>query len=217
MLKMGVFQSLGLGRCINRESRRKKYLEGASNDSEPRRKKELGRASISLDTSLQLSRDISVRIVHAGGREELYQNAVPASQVMEKYPGMYVARSEVFKNPHESLLCPEEDLLPGQKYYIIPSTTAHKLKRRHPEKSKGEEEKWDWNFTIDAGRESMEDSICYASDFYASKARWSRDSRCSPRKCVKGKRPFRPPLPKAKSCRGLGWEPSLTSVQELSP
>lgn len=217
MLKRGVFQLLGLGRCINRESRRKKDLEGASNDREPRRNKELGGDSIPLDTSLQLSRDISVRIVHAGGLEELYQNAVPASQLMEKYPGMHVARSEVFKNPHKSLLCPEDDLLPGQKYYIIPSSTVQKLKRRHPEKSKGEEENWDWNFPIDVGGESMEDSICYASDFYASKARWSRDSRSSSRKGIKGKRPFRPPLPKAKSGRGLGWEPSLTSVQELSP
>lgn len=153
MLKKGVFQCLGLGRCIDRESRRKKDLEGASNDREHRRKNELGGAPypISLDMSLQLSRDISVRIVHAGGREELYQNVVTASQVMKKYPGMSVVRSEVFKNPHESLLCPEDDLLPGQKYYIIPSTTVQKLKRRHPEKFKGKEEQWDWNFTIDAG------------------------------------------------------------------
>lgn len=216
MLKKGVFQWLGLGRCIDRESRRKKDLEGASNDREHRRKNELGGAPypISLDMSLQLSRDISVRIVHAGGREELYQNVVTASQVMKKYPGMSVVRSEVFKNPHESLLCPEDNLLPGQKYYIIPSTTVQKLKRRHPEKFKGKEEQWDWNFTIDAGRESMEDSISYASDFYASKGRWSRSSS---RKGIKGKKPFKPPLPKAKSCRGLGWEPSLRSVQELSP
>lgn len=198
MLK-GCVQLLGLGN--HRETRRKKNLEGAS---------------ISMDMSLQ-SKDIFVRIVHAGGREELYQNAVPASQLMEKYPGMSVARKEVFKNPHKSLLHPEENLLPGQKYYIIPSSTVQKLKHRHPEKAKVKElsegEEWDSKIIIDAGRVSMEESICSAKEFYVSRERWSR---CSKRKLLP-KTPFVPPLPKEKSFRGFGWEPSLTSVQELSP
>ena len=108
-------QLLGMGH--NRETRRNKYLEGASKDTEFRRIS--GEVSISLDISLQ-SKNIFVRIVHAGGREEWYQDAVPASRLMEKYPGMFVAWTEVFKNPHKSLLLPEENLLPGQKYYIIP-------------------------------------------------------------------------------------------------
>ena len=108
-------QLLGMGH--NRETRRNKYLEGASKDTEFRRI--LGEVSIALDISLQ-SKNIFVRVVHAGGREERYQDVVPASRLMEKYPGMFVAWTEVFKNPHKSLLHPEENLLPGQKYYIIP-------------------------------------------------------------------------------------------------
>ncbi|KAL0004327.1 hypothetical protein SO802_011888 [Lithocarpus litseifolius] len=88
----GCVQFLGMGH--NRETRRKKYLEGASKDTEFRRIS--GEVSISLDISLQ-SKNIFVRIVHVAGQEERYQVAVPASQLMEKYPGMFVARTEVFK------------------------------------------------------------------------------------------------------------------------
>ncbi|KAK3041852.1 hypothetical protein RJ639_000368 [Escallonia herrerae] len=102
-----------------------------------RRRKALGDASMSLNLNIQL-KDITVRVVHAGGREELYHNAIPASQLLKKYPGMCVARPEVFKNPNESILSPEEKLLPGHKYYIIPSTTVQKVKRKHSKK-KGEE------------------------------------------------------------------------------
>ncbi|XP_030960931.1 uncharacterized protein LOC115982463 [Quercus lobata] len=139
----------------NRETRRKKYLEGASKDTEFRR---ISGVSISLDISLQ-SKNIFVRIVHAGGREEGYQDAVPASRLMEKYPGMFVARTEVFTNPHKSHLHPEENLLPGQKYYIIPSRTVQKLKHRYPEKAQvkeiSKEEEWDSKIIIDAGEVSM--------------------------------------------------------------
>lgn len=71
--------------------------------------------------------------------DELYQNIISASKVMEMYPGMCVARPEVFKKPHESLLWPEDKLLPGQKYYIIPSSTAKKLKCKCPGKVKVDE------------------------------------------------------------------------------
>lgn len=85
--------------------------------------------------SLQ-SNDFTVRIVHYDGREELYLNALLASQLMEKHPGFCVARPEVSKNPRKSLLWPEEKLLPGQKYYLIPCTTAQKLMHRRLEKVK---------------------------------------------------------------------------------
>ena len=83
---------------------------------------------MSVDLSLQ-SRDISVRIVHAGGQEELYQNSVPVSHLMEKYPGMCIARPEVFKNPHRSLLWREDSLFawPEVLHYPIhysPKTEA---------------------------------------------------------------------------------------------
>lgn len=196
-------------------------LLGLYRDShrEAKRKKELGGASVSLDLCLQ-SKDISVRIIHAGGREELYQYALPASQLMEKYPGMCVARPEVFKNPQESLLWPDENLLPGHKYLIIPYATARKLKCKHMDKvpfrgsSEGNDETLDVNITWDVGGDMSEESVCSAKEFYESK---DRLPKYLVRKSVRAKKPFVPPLPKARSFQGLGWEPSLTSVKELSP
>lgn len=73
------------------------------------------------------------------GKEGLYQNAVPPSQLIEMYPGMFVAWPEVFQYPQESLLYPEDKLLPGQKYYIVPSTIVQKLKQKHPKKAEAKE------------------------------------------------------------------------------
>ncbi|KAK6242148.1 hypothetical protein SCA6_007537 [Theobroma cacao] len=201
------------------------FVRHANHDSGS--KKALGRTPMSVD--LSQSRDISVRIVHAGGREELYQNAVPVSHLMEKYPGMCIARPEVFNNPHESLLWPKDSLLPGQKYYIIPSTTALKLKRKHQEKVKvkgaaeGREDMSDARITWDVSGENLEESVHSAKEFYvtkpskASKVPKQRQPIYSLRTGGRVKKPFVPPLPRTISLRESGWEPSLTSVQELSP
>ncbi|KAJ9176329.1 hypothetical protein P3X46_011653 [Hevea brasiliensis] len=199
------------------------HLFGQSRGSheESRTKKEFGNSPIT-GHALTVKR-FSVRIVHAGGQEELYQHAVPASHLMEKYPGMCVARPEVFRNPQQSLLCPDENLLPGHKYLIIPSTTARKLKHKQMEKArvegyaKGKDEMSDANITWEAGRDISEDSVYSAKEFYTSKGRCSRDPKRSARKGIKPRKPFVPPLLKARILQGPGWEPSLTSVQELSP
>lgn len=219
---------VGLGRNSGSRESRRKELEGSSEyrSSESRGKKEVRGSSISLDVRLK-AKDIYVGIGHAGGREELYPNAIPAYKLMEKYPGISVARPEVFKSPHDSQLCPEDSLLPGKKYYVVPSSTVQKLKHKHRKKAEVKEhvevkkENWDWKITIDVGKLSLEERICYAKDFYQSMEKTesiSKDpTRPSTRKRVRGKKPFVPPLSKGKSFRGLGWEPSLTSVPELSP
>ena len=176
-------------------------------------RKDLGGAPMSVDLSLQ-SRDISVRIVHAGGQEELYQNAVLVSHLMEKYPGMCIAFPEVFKNPHQSLLWPEDSLLPGQKYLIIPSTTAHKLKRRHQEKVKvkgaaeGRENMSDARITWDITGENLEESVYSAKEFYFTKSskvskvpkeRWSKYTA----KSWKGKEASYTPSAKDKIVAGI--------------
>ncbi|XP_059657852.1 uncharacterized protein LOC132304270 [Cornus florida] len=195
---------VGLVRCINRESRRKK---------------EFGKAAISLDFSVQL-KDITVRIIHAGGREEKYQNAIPASQLMEKYPGMFVARPQVFKNPHEAVLVAEDMLLPGHKYFIIPSTTVQKLKRKHSQKGKvkesaeDKEAMFDQKTDSDASVDWSDESVCSAKDFSVSKEMWSECAGKTHRKVKKG---FTPPIQNPRMWRDLSWEPSLTSIQELSP
>ncbi|KAM7269136.1 hypothetical protein ACFE04_024633 [Oxalis oulophora] len=190
--------------------------EEHSDNSETIRKKESASVRASLDMSI-LSRDVSVRIVHAGGQEELYENVMPASQLLEKYPGMCVARPEVFKNPEGSLLWPDENLLPGQKYLMIPSSTARKLKHRHlvnvpgrriaevnrvarvrrrrpPEvmrNSEMEKSIVDANITWDLDKEIKDESFSSAKDFYASGEFPPTES--SPKKSPKRQTPTRSP------------------------
>lgn len=184
-------------------------------DKDSRRKKlELEWPVKSFDLSIQL-KDITVRIVHAGGREELYQGAVPASRLIDKYPGMCVAKPEVFKKPFESILSAHEQLLPGNKYYIIPSTTIAKLKRKHSSNKGNVKQPARYNELSFSGDDCSEESACSAKDFYASsKERWSG---CLRNKKLKNKEPFVPPIPRPKILKALVWEPSLTSIQELSP
>ncbi|WOH03098.1 hypothetical protein DCAR_0522490 [Daucus carota subsp. sativus] len=75
-------------------------------------------------------RSSALKIIHAGGTVEYYYMAVPASGVMEKYPSCILARPEVFKRPWDSVVRPEEILVPGQKFYVVPKRTVKKLKRR---------------------------------------------------------------------------------------
>ncbi|KAK8627440.1 hypothetical protein V6N13_135051 [Hibiscus sabdariffa] len=184
-------------------------------------KKDVQGAPKSVDFSQ--SRDMSLRIVHAGGKEELYQNALPVSYLMKKYPGMCIARPEVFTNPDESLLWPGDSLLPAQKYYIIPSSTAQKLKRRHRKKklpvrrtAKGGEETPDARITWDISGENLEESVYSAKEFYVSKPSKASKAPNAGRKGTRIKKPFVPPLPKIAMFHESGWEPSLTSIQQLS-
>lgn len=182
------------------------------NDRDFRRKKELKGARRALELSIQL-KDITVRIIHAGGREELYQSALPASRLIEKYPGMCVAHPSIFRKPHESLVPAEEQLLPGKKYYIVPSSTVQKLKRRHPIKEKAIERK-EYKEPL-SNREDFTDGYIYtAKDFYLSK---EMPSRCLPNRSQKSKKPLVPPNKKPKLLKRSRWKPSLTSIQELSP
>ncbi|XP_030449786.1 uncharacterized protein LOC115672142 [Syzygium oleosum] len=190
-------------------------------------KRAIAGASFSLEISLQFGdislgsqlNNVPVRIIHAGGRIELYEDVIPASHVMKKYPGMCVALPEVFRKPHESILSPEEDLVPGRKYFVIPSTTVSKLKRKYQEKMKAkeaaaDETKLDMKAKVNPVEEPIEQPICSANDFYTSKDRWSG---CSRRKRGIKKQPFVPPIPRARTLHSMTWEPSLSSVQELSP
>ncbi|ESW25782.1 hypothetical protein PHAVU_003G065000 [Phaseolus vulgaris] len=85
------------------------------------------------------SKEFVVRITHAGGHQELYRHAVPASKLMTKYPGMCVARPEVFKVPHQSVLWREEVLVPGHKYILISIRDVEKLKRKLLEEENSKE------------------------------------------------------------------------------
>lgn len=177
-----------------------------SNTRESRKKALMG-ITASFDVSLQFPdtslcsqvRDICVRVVHAGGREELYHHTLYASELMKKYPGTRVARPEVFRSPHESLLEGGEKLHVGFKYFIIPSTTAEKLKRRHQESMKS-----GWN----GDRGSSGDS---------NRSSRERSVKSSGKRTGTRKKAFVPPIRTKKEVRALPWEPELHSVAEISP
>ncbi|KAI4314389.1 hypothetical protein L6164_027303 [Bauhinia variegata] len=262
-------------------------------------KRRLRKAKASPDFSFR-SKDIFVRVVHQGGKEQLYQHAIPASYLMERNAGMCVAHPEVFKSPHESVLWPEELLLPGRKYFIVPCKAVEKLKQKYGEeegqemldanntakspgghevtengrnntakspgghevtvngrsnttksrsgqngrirepnevgqeipdaktnlspagdkiKEKGKEANGAGHETLNSkvnqfqGGASAEETFCSAKDFYVSKDHWAIKKR----RGLRGKKPFVPPLPKTRPYRGFGWQPSLVSVEELSP
>lgn len=177
----------------------------------------LGLAWCQKINSSHSTRDARARVIHPGSREELYETPILASQLMNKYPGMWVARPQVFRKPHESILCPGESLVPGQKYYMIPSTTAMKLKRKfQPRPGPVVEGKSAGNGNLveempEEKRSPESAGECWFCDD-------GTGSMCFTRKKGMGKKKRSvPPIPKEKACRSVGWEPSLTSVQELSP
>ncbi|OWM76109.1 hypothetical protein CDL15_Pgr009755 [Punica granatum] len=155
------------------------------------------------------TKDAYVRVIHAGGREEQYRSPIPASQLMNKYPGMWVALPQVFSRPHESILCPDERLVLGQKYYMIPSTTANKLKRKFRARPGPLERK---STGVGSFSKEMPEEKPFESSNHETGIRF-----LTRKNGLGKKKPFVPPISKERSCRSIGWEPSLSSVQELSP
>lgn len=72
----------------------------------------------------------ALMIIHAGGHAENYYMAIPASMIIEKHHSFILARPEIFRRPWESVVRPDEILIPGQKYYLVPRRTVKKLRRR---------------------------------------------------------------------------------------
>lgn len=71
-----------------------------------------------------------LKIIHAGGLVELYYMAVPAARIIDKYPSFMLTRPDVFQRPWGAIICREEILIPGQKYFLVPPRTLKKLIRR---------------------------------------------------------------------------------------
>lgn len=176
------------------------------------------------------SKHIFVRVVHAGGKVDHYPNAVLAAKLLENLPGKWLARPEVFKQPHESIVCPEEYLLPGHKYYVIPLSTIRKLKRKHSKMDRRiEEESCSDASSASAAVEpadyqseelfDQDDSFCSAREFYARKEKRPTSTSGNGNGSSGASKRGRILLPhaKPKPCSGYTWEPGLTSIQEVSP
>lgn len=170
--------------------------------------------NISFSVSPQL-KDVVVRIVHAGGRIEMYENAMQASMLIHRYPGMCIARPDVFKHPNESVLSGDDILLPGNKYYVVRSTTVEKLKRRQTRKGRNNEsansdEAVSSEFRKGDGDHHIEEDVFSSGDFFVSRDEWS-----ILRKQMKKKKQFVPPIQRPRMWKE-DWEPSLTSIKEVS-
>ncbi|KAL8506216.1 hypothetical protein ACS0TY_017180 [Phlomoides rotata] len=72
----------------------------------------------------------SLKIIHAGGHAENFYMAIPASMIIEKYHSLVLVRPEIFQRPRDSIIRPDEILIPGQKYYLVPRRTVKKLRCR---------------------------------------------------------------------------------------
>ncbi|KAJ9554471.1 LOW QUALITY PROTEIN: hypothetical protein OSB04_018516 [Centaurea solstitialis] len=166
--------------------------------SESRNPKNVKDPSFSVGNSLN-SNELCVRVVHAGGKVDLYRNPVAVSQLTKRYSGMAIARPEVFKNPYEAVLSSRALLLPGQKYYLVPIRQAEKETLCQEEKGSN------------GCSDESDDSVFSARDYYVSKEQWSR---CKVKKHIRSNRPS---VVKSRSWRGSDWEPSLTRSKELSP
>ncbi|KAL4193418.1 hypothetical protein AMTRI_Chr06g176800 [Amborella trichopoda] len=164
-------------------------------------------------------RECELRIVHAGGFVEKYYVAIRAAEVLEKHPGLCLARPEVFKRPQESLVSPDESLLPGQKFLLVPQSTVRKLRERHSERSlELAERAFERDSVVkkcEEGEDGEDCSICSAREFFLARDRWSTCIRKRWTNMSASKKPFRPPI--KRGLQGPGWQPSLTSVKELSP
>ncbi|KAH7663944.1 hypothetical protein IHE45_14G088800 [Dioscorea alata] len=193
----------------------------------------------SVSAVSQEQKDSVVRIVLAGRMVEMYTGAIGARLVMDKYPGLCLARPGIFKNPHDSVVKPTEKLLPGEKFYMIPWTTVNKLRRnQHVMKNKkkmimkddqedeGEEKERVYSSNEkkimkddqeDEGEEA-ESGCSSANEFYVCRKRWALERGREQE--MKKEKPFKPPILKVRSTQDCilgGWRPSLPTVREVSP
>jgi hypothetical protein len=93
-------------------------------------------ASASWSTSAAASSSSSasvVRVVLWSGLVEVYTGVILACTVIRRHPpGLCLAHTDVFRNPHRATLRPLEPLFPGQKFFLLPETTVRKLQRDIP-------------------------------------------------------------------------------------
>ncbi|KAI3806153.1 hypothetical protein L1987_22046 [Smallanthus sonchifolius] len=66
-----------------------------------------------------------LKLVHPGRHIEYHRTSIAAGEIMRKNPRHSITRPDFFKHPN-TVVCPESVMVPGQVFYIIPSTTIHR-------------------------------------------------------------------------------------------
>ncbi|CAL5327599.1 unnamed protein product [Camellia sinensis] len=69
-----------------------------------------------------------VKIVHPGGHVELHDRPVLASEIMLRNPRCCVTHPDIFQQPW-AIVSSDTNLLPGQKFYVVPMGTIRKLQK----------------------------------------------------------------------------------------
>ncbi|KAL7139870.1 hypothetical protein ABFS83_09G082800 [Erythranthe nasuta] len=82
--------------------------------------------SISSWICTNSAKNLFVKIVHQGGRVELFDRPVTAADVLQRNPKCCVAHPTVFDRPHD-IVPPTTTLALGRKYYVVPVSTIKKL------------------------------------------------------------------------------------------
>lgn len=80
------------------------------------------------------TRNIVVKIVHPGGRIELHERPMLAEEIMLRNTRCFVTHPHVFSDPW-AVVAPDEVLMLGQKFYVVPISTIKKLQRHHLRRS----------------------------------------------------------------------------------
>lgn len=133
------------------------------------------------------------------GMVEVYAGVVLACTVIRRHPpGLCLAHTDVFRNPHRATLRPLEPLFPGQKFFLLSGTTVRKLQRDIPLDVRspaavplpqavgddGEEDEEETSTEVSPSRSrawSEEERKpagaapegCSANDFYKNRERWA--------------------------------------------
>ncbi|CAL1407945.1 unnamed protein product [Linum trigynum] len=87
----------------------------------------------------------ALRIVSPGGAVDRYYMATPAKAILEKHGRSFVlAKPDVFRRSWEEedddpVVRPDEILVPGQKFYLVPRRTVWSLRRKNKRAGKGNE------------------------------------------------------------------------------
>lgn len=80
-------------------------------------------------TTIPKPQNMYLKIVHKGGLVELYDGPVPAIEIMNRNPRTVVTGPSIFHNPW-AIVPPDTILMPGQKFYVVSTSTVRKLQRR---------------------------------------------------------------------------------------
>lgn len=76
------------------------------------------------------TKNMFVKIVHPGGRVELHERPILASDIMLQNPKCCVAYPHVFRQPW-AVVTPDTMLLLGQTFYVVPVTNLRKRQRAY--------------------------------------------------------------------------------------